>query len=241
MNYFATEYTIHFDDTMAYGSHHFLTAFKLQCAARESFLFGERIFDISGVEQALDRIQLLTADAYARNLHAAKLGERLAILLTIEEWHRASARFCYRVLRADGQPICAGFQTLIGVDADSGLPIPLPDPLWQAMEEMRAIEEPTIGKIISRTYPRRWSGSPKAVWPGRTGSIDRLSARAIPESTGNWLSPAFAKNICAEQNAIDRQRIPTRRWAIDYVATTLIRWGYLPGKAPWTWACCVSE
>jgi malonyl CoA-acyl carrier protein transacylase/NAD(P)-dependent dehydrogenase (short-subunit alcohol dehydrogenase family)/acyl-CoA thioesterase FadM len=146
MNYFATEYTIHFDDTMAYGSHHFLTAFKLQCAARESFLFGEKIFDVAGVKQALDCIHLLTADAYARNLHAARLGERLAILLTIEEWHRASARFCYRVIRADGQPICAGFQTLIGVDAISGLPIPLPDPLWHAMEAMRAIEEPTTEK-----------------------------------------------------------------------------------------------
>ena len=146
MNYFATEYTIHFDDTMAYGSHHFLTAFKLQCAARESFLFGEKIFDLAGVEQALDRIHLLTADAYARNLNAARLGERLAILLTIEEWHRASARFCYRVIRADGQPICAGFQTLIGVDAQTGLPIPLPDPLWHAMETMRAIEEPTTEK-----------------------------------------------------------------------------------------------
>ncbi len=143
MNYFASEYTIHFDDTMAYGSHHFLTAFKFQCASRESFLFGEKIYDVAGVQKALDSIHLLTADAYARNLHAAQLGERLAILLTIEEWHRASARFCYRVIRADGQPICAGFQTLIGVDSSSGFPIPLPDPLWQAMETMRAIEEPT--------------------------------------------------------------------------------------------------
>ena len=43
MAYFATEYTIHFDDTMAYGSHHFLTAFKWQCASREAFLFGELV------------------------------------------------------------------------------------------------------------------------------------------------------------------------------------------------------
>ena len=178
MNYFATEYTIHFDDTMAYGSHHFLTAFKLQCAARESFLFGERIFDISGVEQALDRIQLLTADAYARNLHAAKLGERLAILLTIEEWHRASARFCYRVIRADGQPICAGFQTLIGVDADSGLPIPLPDPLWQAMEEMREIEEPTSEKSFRDRILAGGAEVPKLFGQAeREASIDFLSER----------------------------------------------------------------
>ncbi len=100
--YFATEYTIHFDDTMAYGSHHFLTAFRFQCAARESLLFGERVFDVAGVRDALDHIHLLTADAYARNLNPARLGDRVAILLTLEDWARASARFCYRVITRRG-------------------------------------------------------------------------------------------------------------------------------------------
>ena len=90
MYYFAAAYTIHFDDTMAYGSHHFLTSFKFQCFARESFLFGEQIFDVAGVREALDGIHLLTADAYARNLNPAALGDRVAILLTIEQWQRAS-------------------------------------------------------------------------------------------------------------------------------------------------------
>lgn len=142
MSYFASEYTIHFDDTMAYGSHHFLTAFKFQCAARESFLFGERIFDVSGVRDALDRIHLVTVDAYARNLNPARLGDRMAILLTLEEWGRGSARFCYRVIDANGRPICAGFQTLLCADAKTGTPIPLPGPLWEAMERLREIEEP---------------------------------------------------------------------------------------------------
>ena len=142
MAYFATDYTIHFDDTMAYGSHHFLTAFKFQCAAREAFLFGERIYDIEAVRLALDDIHLITADAYSRNLSPAHLGERVAILLTLEEWGRASARFCYRVMGVDGRPVCAGFQTLICVDAKTGLPIPLPTPLQQAMDAMHEIEEP---------------------------------------------------------------------------------------------------
>ena len=146
MSYFATEYTIHFDDTMAYGSHHFLTAFKFQCAARETFLFGERIYDVPGVRDALDNIRLLTADAYARNLSQAELGDRVAILLTLEEWGRASARFCYRVISAHGTPICAGFQSLICADALTGRPLPLPAPLWDAMEEMRGIEEPLAPK-----------------------------------------------------------------------------------------------
>jgi len=146
VSYFATAYTIHFDDTMAYGSHHFLTAFKFQCAARESFLFGERVFDRPGVPEDLDRIHLLTADAYARNLYPLKLGDRVAILLTLEEWRRASARFCYRVVDALGHPVCAGFQTLICADAATQKPIPLPSHLWQAMETMREIEEPTANE-----------------------------------------------------------------------------------------------
>lgn len=142
MYYFATPYTIHFDDTMTYGSHHFLTSFKFQCFSRESFLFGERIFDVPGVRESLDSIHLLTADAYARNLNPARLGDRVAILLTIEEWQRASARFCYRVIGAHGTPICAGFQSLICADAHTGKPVPIPAALWDAMEKMRDIEEP---------------------------------------------------------------------------------------------------
>ncbi len=141
MSYFATEYTIHFDDTMAYGSHHFLTAFKFQCAARETFLFGELIYDVASVRQSLDEIRLLTMDAYARNLGQAKLGDRVAILLTLEEWGRVSARFCYRVIGDHGSPICAGFQTLICADAATGSPIELPEPLWKAMQQIREIEE----------------------------------------------------------------------------------------------------
>jgi len=142
LSFYATEYTIHFDDTMAYGSHHFLTAFKFQCAARESFLFGERVFDVRGVRDVLDQIHLFTADAYARNLSPTKLGDRLAIMMTLEDWGRASARFCYRVISEHGKPICAGFQTLLCADPATGNPIPLPPPLANAMEKMREIEEP---------------------------------------------------------------------------------------------------
>lgn len=142
MSYYATEYTIHFDDTMAYGSHHFMTGFRFQCAARETYLFGERIFDIPGVPEVLDRVHLFTADAYSRNLSSAHLGDRVAVLLTIEDWGRVGSRFCYRVINAQGIPICAGFQNMICADRDTGKPIPVPSPLWEAMESMREIEEP---------------------------------------------------------------------------------------------------
>lgn len=142
MRYYAIDYTIHFDDTMAYGSHHFLTAFKFQCAAREAFLFGQHIYDTPGVPDALDGVHLFTADAYSRNLSPARLGDRVAILLSLEEWGRASARFCYRVIGQQGQPITAGYQTLICADATTDEPCLIPPPLWGAMEKLRAIEEP---------------------------------------------------------------------------------------------------
>ncbi|XZE35443.1 SDR family NAD(P)-dependent oxidoreductase [Pirellulaceae bacterium SH501] len=139
--YFAIDYTIHFDDTMAYGGHHFLTAFKLQCASREAFLFGELIYDQAGVKEALDEVHLLTSDAYARNLQSMRLGDRVVILLSLEQWGRASARFCYRVLNRRGEPVCAGFQTLICADAESGEPRMLPNALNDAMNQLRDIEE----------------------------------------------------------------------------------------------------
>ena len=146
MSFFATEYTIHFDDTMAYGSHHFMTAFKFQCAVRETYLFGEHIFDLPGVPEALAGIHLFTSDAYSRNLNPLILGDRVAILQTLEDWGRASVRFCYRAISEKGVPICAGFQMMICADAKTGNVIPVPDPLWNAMRSIPEIEEPTSEK-----------------------------------------------------------------------------------------------
>ena len=140
--FFATEYTIHFDDTMAYGSHHFLTGFKFQCAARETFMFGEFLFDTPGVPEEYEKVLFFTSDAYSRNLKSKGLGDRVAILLSLEEWGLASARFCYRVIDADGDPVCAGFQTLVCADAESGNPIPLPPKVRDSMDQVRQIEEP---------------------------------------------------------------------------------------------------
>ena len=140
--FFATEYTIHFDDTMAYGSHHFLTGFKFQCASRETFMFGEFLYDKLGVPEEYDDVLFFTSDAYSRNLKSKTLGERVAILLSIEEWGLASARFCYRVIDAVGDPVCVGFQTLVCADAKTGNPIPLPPKVRESMDQVRQIEEP---------------------------------------------------------------------------------------------------
>ena len=172
MDYFATAYTIHFDDTMSYGSHHFLTSFKFQCACREAFLFGDRIYDLPGVPEALDGIHLLTADAYARNLNPAVLGDRVAILLTIEDWQRVSTRFCYRVIDAHGTPshLRRFLQSLICADAHTGRPIPLPSPLWDAMEECEESKNPRDrNRFAKRCSPAGASlNLYSATWNGTT-------------------------------------------------------------------------
>ena len=150
MSHFATPYTIHFDDTMAYGSHHFLTGFKFQCAARETLLYGDLIFDQPGVPEALEAIHLFTADAYSRNLSPTFLGDRVAILISFEEWGKVSTRFCYRVIGQSGQPICAGFQSMIVADAKTGKPVPLPEPLRVAFDKWREITEPEVDGQLFR-------------------------------------------------------------------------------------------
>ena len=150
MAYYATPYTIHFDDTMAYGSHHFLTGFKFQCAARETLLYGDLIFDQPGVPEALEQIHLFTADAYSRNLSPTFLGDRVTVLITFEEWGKVSTRFCYRVIGQSGQPICAGFQSMIVADAKTGKPVPLPEPLRVAFDAWREITEPEVDGQLYR-------------------------------------------------------------------------------------------
>ena len=140
MVYYATPYTIHFDDTMAYGSHHFLTSFKFQCEGRESLIFGDRVFDVPAVRDAIAGIHLFTSDAYSRNLSPAKLGDRVAILMTIEDLGRISVRFCFRVIGQHGQPVCAGFQTIVIADAKTGIPKTVPEPLRQAFDTQLILE-----------------------------------------------------------------------------------------------------
>ena len=236
MYYYATAYTIHFDDTMAYGSHHFLTSFKFQCFSRESFLFGEQIFDVAGVREALDGIHLLTADAYSRNLNPATLGDRVAILLTIEDWQRASAGFCYRVIGADGIPICAGFQYVICADARTGRPTPWPTPLWDAMEKLRGIEEPQASESfrekalaggskveslfgdVERNTAIHYLGerypSPKVIQAIQPVTV---AASGSPETSGGAGSqePALEAWVFAGQGAFDPELLSKRAAAYE--------------------------
>ncbi|MEQ1508229.1 MAG: polyketide synthase, partial [Myxococcota bacterium] len=143
MTGFAVPYRIRFDDTMAYGTHHFLTGFKFQCAAREALLFGAVVDAVPGARAALDQVHLLTIDAYNRNLGSAGLGDRLAVLATVEDRGRTAVTFCFRVVRADGTPIACGFQTVACADPATGAIRPYPDLLLARFDALAALDEPT--------------------------------------------------------------------------------------------------
>src|SRR4029077_10988706 len=83
MGYFAWPYRVLFQDTMAYGWHHFLTNFKFQCEARENFLFQVLLATPEGRAECEDLV-LLTHDGYSRNLAPVPVGETVGILLSHE-------------------------------------------------------------------------------------------------------------------------------------------------------------
>jgi hypothetical protein len=85
MAYFAMPYRVLFHDTMALGSHHFLTNFKFQCEVREHFFFGH-VIDPSAEGRALvHTLNPLTLDGYSRSLAPVMVGEKVALLMSVEE------------------------------------------------------------------------------------------------------------------------------------------------------------
>ena len=212
--FFATEYTIHFDDTMAYGSHHFLTGFKFQCASRETFVFGEFLFDTPGVPEEYDQVHFFTSDAYSRNLKSKRLGDRVAILLSLEEWGNVSARFCYRVIDADGDPVCAGFQTLVVADAKTGNPILTPPLVKRSMNQVRQIEEP-IGEISFRDRVLAGGGKIDPLFNDEICqlAVEFLNSSRYPKpqvvsSDKSLTSPIKLSTVLAEEAAAAEQESP---------------------------------
>lgn len=131
MAYFIHPYLITFDDTMAYGSHHFLTNFKFQCAARESLLFGKITDNQKDWHGELDDIVMLTRDGYCRNITAVPVGERVAVFMTFEEATLSSLRLCFRVVSNQGKAVTCGYQTIVCVDKGGRGVVELPEVFTQ--------------------------------------------------------------------------------------------------------------
>ncbi|NVJ05183.1 SDR family NAD(P)-dependent oxidoreductase [Myxococcus sp. AM001] len=182
MGYFAVPYDIHFDDTMAYGSHHFLTNFKFQCAGREHLLFSPDVFDVPEFRRDFDQVLLLTYEGYSRNLAPANLGDRLVVLTTLEERGEVSIRFCFRTFKSDGTPVACGFQTVLCADRTSGALCSFPESFLRCFDSLSGIFE-RAGARSFRDCVQQGGSALKDVFPEPLRALAK-SLLADPASLG---------------------------------------------------------
>jgi acyl transferase domain-containing protein/acyl-CoA thioesterase FadM len=147
MSFYAITYPIRFEDTMAYGSHHFLTNFRFQCAVRESLLFDHLGRVYPGSRSDYDDVVMLTRDGYSRNLAPAMLGERLAVLLSFSAPTRSSFQLCIRTINEKGEPVACGFQTIVFMDK-SGNFVPFP----RALDEFAGLHLDLGERLIEPSF-----------------------------------------------------------------------------------------
>jgi acyl transferase domain-containing protein/NAD(P)-dependent dehydrogenase (short-subunit alcohol dehydrogenase family) len=174
MRFFVHRHQIHFDDTMAYGSHHFLTNLKFQCGAREALLFLAEPDGRDSWREALDGIELLTQQGYARNLNPVGLGARVVVLMSCDEVGYSSFRLCFRVVDEAGKPVTCGWQLIVVRDRTTGSLRALPA-LFQA--RLAAIREPDGvdlaeamqrgGPALPQLFPPELSAAAAAIACGR--------------------------------------------------------------------------
>ncbi|MEZ4237335.1 MAG: beta-ketoacyl synthase N-terminal-like domain-containing protein [Myxococcota bacterium] len=165
MKAFVAPYAVRFDDTMAYGTHHFLTSFRVQCAGREGLLFGPELGGDPAVRSAIDSVHLLTVDAYSRNLGPAHLGQVLSIVVTVEDRGAATVRFCFRVVDEGGRPICCGFQTVACADPATGRVVPFPGALGERIAALSDLDEPAGERSFRDRVLAGGSGVPALFTP----------------------------------------------------------------------------
>ncbi|WP_437520578.1 SDR family NAD(P)-dependent oxidoreductase [Sorangium sp. So ce726] len=124
--FFVVPYCVKFEDSMAYGSHHYLTNFRFQCIARETLYFAEAADGTLPHEEDRAAIRLLTTEGYSRNLAPVRVGERVAIFMSLGAVTRSSAYGYFRTVRFDGEPVACGYQRIVAVAAASDELAPLP-------------------------------------------------------------------------------------------------------------------
>ena len=186
MDFFAVPYDIHFDDTMAYGSHHFLTNFKFQCAGREHLLFSPHAFEEPDFRRDFDQVLLLTYEGYSRNLAPAALGDRLIILTSLEERGEVSLRFCFRTLKSDGTPVACGYQTVLCANRQGTLRA-FPESFQRSFESLAAMHEPTGPKSF-RDLALQGGGGVQALFPEAVRALARtLLADTAPRGVSRMV------------------------------------------------------
>ncbi|WNG33258.1 SDR family NAD(P)-dependent oxidoreductase [Archangium violaceum] len=215
MGFFAVPYDIHFDDTMAYGSHHFLTNFKFQCAGREHLLFSPHFFEVPEFRRDFERVLLLTYEGYSRNLAPAALGDRLVVLTSLEERGEVSLRFCFRTLKSDGTPVACGYQTVLCADKELGTLRAFPESFQRCLEAMTRIHEPEApqsfrdrvlrgGAAINELFPEgiRQLAKNLLADPASLGTSRLVDTAPVPTSEPQ-LPPGSTAFLFAGQGSFD--------------------------------------
>ncbi len=137
MAYFVYPYLITLDDTMAYGSHHFITNFKFQCAARESLLYGNIVDNQVDWRDELPNILMLTPDGYTRNMSPVPVGEMVIVFMTFEAVTTSSLRLCFRTISYAGEMVACGYQSIACIDKEDKAPVPLPKAFTQFQDTLQ--------------------------------------------------------------------------------------------------------
>lgn len=194
MAYFTIPYQIHFEDTMAYESHHYLTNFRFQCAVREALYFSPGPQGNDLWREDLQNVVILTYEGYSRNLAPLRLGDRLLLFLTVGEMAHSSLQLCIRAVSENGIPIAVGYQRLLCIARDSREPVPVPRSMTQYQGH---IDEPLTGPLFQELAHKGGRAldrifTPEVVALARAGAGARDLHGRFLEGTGEQilLSPA---------------------------------------------------
>ena len=197
MGFYAVPYRVLFHDTMAYGTHHFLTNFKFQCFARETLFFKHIVDTSAQAAQAHRDMVLLTREGYARNLSPVEVGKRVGILVSVEAQTQASIRCCFRVVNEHGEPVTCGYQSLVCVSAETGQVMEAPDSVLGKFALMGEALDPSFQELvhagkIRKIFPEAIRELGKAIALGQKPEAFIEApldiAQTLPPKTG-WLLP----------------------------------------------------
>jgi len=214
MGFYAVPYRVLFHDTMAYGTHHFLTNFKFQCVARETLFFKHIVDSSEQAAQAHRDLVLLTREGYARNLAPVEVGKRVGILVSVENQTHSSIRCCFRVMNEHGEPVTCGYQSLVTVAADTGQVIEAPESVLGKFAEMQESLAPSFQELvhsgkIRKIFPPAIRELGKAIATGQQPEAflphPNLTPQTKTEPQTGWLFPG--------QGSLDPALL---RWFLDH-------------------------
>jgi acyl transferase domain-containing protein/acyl-CoA thioesterase FadM len=175
MSFFVMPYRVLFHDTMAYGTHHFLTNFKFQNVAREHMFFEHVAEASSAGRKDHEQHIFLTQQAYMRSLAPVSVGQRVAVLVSAEEQSPSSVRLCFRIVRDDGVPVSCGFQTMVCVSRATG-------EVAVGPASIRRGEELMVERLSAPSFAERvLSGRLRGVFDEEVLAVAREVVLAPPE------------------------------------------------------------